>query len=244
VAGLSVGERQRVEILKALYRDARILILDEPTAVLARPEAQRLFETLRGMTGQGLSIIFISHKLNEVMAASDRVAVLRGGRKVAERKTAETSPEELAELMVGRRVTRPKREAHAIGAPRSGGRGRDRASGWQAHAGGRVLHGACRAKSLGSLAFPATGRRRWGRFCRVLRRRAGRLTLESARSVGSAPAPSLPKGSAASPRIAMPRAWWASCRSGKTACWSGWQRPSFATRGFVRRAAARDHAAG
>jgi ABC-type uncharacterized transport system ATPase subunit len=92
VASLSVGERQRVEILKALYRDARILILDEPTAVLARPEAQRLFETLRGMTGQGLSIIFISHKLNEVMAASDRVAVLRGGRKVAERKTAETSP--------------------------------------------------------------------------------------------------------------------------------------------------------
>ena len=79
VARLSVGERQRVEILKALYRDARILILDEPTAVLARPEAQRLFEILRGMTGQGLSIIFISHKLNEVMAASDRVAVLRGG---------------------------------------------------------------------------------------------------------------------------------------------------------------------
>jgi general nucleoside transport system ATP-binding protein len=109
VARLSVGERQRVEILKALYRDARILILDEPTAVLARPEALRLFETLRGMTGQGLSLIFISHKLNEVMAASDRVAVLRGGRLVAERRTAETSPDELAELMVGRRVTRPKR---------------------------------------------------------------------------------------------------------------------------------------
>ena len=114
-----------MEILKALYRDARILILDEPTAVLARPEAQRLFEILRGMTGQGLSIIFISHKLNEVMAASDRVAVLRGGRKVAERKTPETSPEDLAELMVGRRVTRPRRQAHAVGAPRLVGRGRD-----------------------------------------------------------------------------------------------------------------------
>jgi simple sugar transport system ATP-binding protein len=117
ISALSVGERQRVEILKALYRDARILILDEPTAVLARPEAMRLFETLRDMTKDGLSLIFISHKLHEVMAASDRVAVLRGGRMVAERKTAETSPGELAELMVGRHVERPRREDHKIGAP-------------------------------------------------------------------------------------------------------------------------------
>ena len=117
IAELSVGERQRVEILKALYRDARILILDEPTAVLARPEAQRLFETLRDMTREGLSLIFISHKLHEVMAASDRVVVLRGGRMVAERKTADTSPEGLAELMVGRKVDRPVRQGHEIGAP-------------------------------------------------------------------------------------------------------------------------------
>ena len=92
VGSLSVGERQRVEILKALYRNARILILDEPTAVLARPEALQLFTTLRDMTKEGLSLIFISHKLHEVMAASDRVAVLRGGKKVAERLTSETSP--------------------------------------------------------------------------------------------------------------------------------------------------------
>lgn len=117
VSRLSVGERQRIEILKALYRDARILILDEPTAVLARPEAERLFETLRGMTKDGLSLIFISHKLHEVMAASDRVAVLRGGRMVAERRTSETSPAELAELMVGRKVERPVREDHRIGTP-------------------------------------------------------------------------------------------------------------------------------
>ena len=117
VSSLSVGERQRVEILKALYRDARVLILDEPTAVLARPEAQRLFETLRDMTREGLSLIFISHKLHEVMAASDRVAVLRGGRMVAERKTSDTSPGELAELMVGRKVERPVRHDHEIGAP-------------------------------------------------------------------------------------------------------------------------------
>lgn len=117
IADLSVGERQRVEILKALYRDARILILDEPTAVLARPEAERLFETLKGMAANGLSIIFISHKLHEVMSASDRVAVLRGGQLVAQRQTAQTSPDELAELMVGRKVARPQRKARAPGGP-------------------------------------------------------------------------------------------------------------------------------
>lgn len=117
IADLSVGERQRVEILKALYRDARILILDEPTAVLARPEAEQLFRTLRDMAAKGLSIIFISHKLHEVMAGSDRVTVLRGGKVVAERSTSQTTPGELAALMVGRQVSRPKREHHAIGAP-------------------------------------------------------------------------------------------------------------------------------
>lgn len=117
ISSLSVGERQRVEILKALYRDARVLILDEPTAVLARPEAKRLFETLRGMTKEGLSLIFISHKLHEVMAASDRVAVLRGGKMVAERNTDQTNADELAELMVGRKVERPVRQDHDIGAP-------------------------------------------------------------------------------------------------------------------------------
>ncbi|MEM6740625.1 MAG: ABC transporter ATP-binding protein [Pseudomonadota bacterium] len=117
ISRLSVGERQRVEILKALYRDARVLILDEPTAVLARPEAQRLFETLREMTREGLSLIFISHKLHEVMSASDRVAVLRGGKIVAERRTAETNAAELAELMVGRKVDRPVRSEQRVGAP-------------------------------------------------------------------------------------------------------------------------------
>lgn len=109
VADLSVGERQRVEILKALYNEARILILDEPTAVLTTQQAERLFATLREMAAKGLSIIFISHKLNEVMSASDRVVVLRGGRVVAERRTRDTSKDELAELMVGRAVERPRR---------------------------------------------------------------------------------------------------------------------------------------
>lgn len=116
VGDLSVGEQQRVEILKALYRDARILILDEPTGVLTPAEADRLFEVLRLMAREGLSVIFISHKLGEVLAGADRVVVLRAGSVVAERATGTTSREELAELMVGRRVARPVRESLAAGA--------------------------------------------------------------------------------------------------------------------------------
>ena len=112
---LSVGEQQRVEILKALYNDARILVLDEPTAVLTQMEAETLFATLKDMAAQGLSLIFISHKLDEVMSTADRVIVLRGGRHVAERKASETSKSELAELMVGRTVTRPVRKASTPG---------------------------------------------------------------------------------------------------------------------------------
>lgn len=104
VASLSVGERQRVEILKALYRDARILILDEPTAVLTPAETDALFRTLKLLVAKGLSIIFISHKLNEVMAVSDRVLVLRSGRLSGERLTRDTDRKELAALMVGQEV--------------------------------------------------------------------------------------------------------------------------------------------
>jgi simple sugar transport system ATP-binding protein len=102
---LSVGEQQRVEILKMLYRGAGVLILDEPTAVLGPQETEQLFKTLRGMVAQGKSIIFISHKLNEVMAIADRVTVLRRGRvTAADVPAAHTSTAELARLMVGREV--------------------------------------------------------------------------------------------------------------------------------------------
>lgn len=101
---LSVGEQQRVEILKVLYRGARILILDEPTAVLTPQEADALFITLRAMVKEGRTVIFISHKLDEVMAVSDRVTVLRGGRTVGTIETAHSSRRELARLMVGREV--------------------------------------------------------------------------------------------------------------------------------------------
>ncbi len=101
---LSVGEQQRVEILKVLARDARYLILDEPTAVLTPQEADALFVTLRTMVNGGRTVIFISHKLDEVMAVSDRVTVLRGGRNAGTVETSSTSPRELARMMVGRDV--------------------------------------------------------------------------------------------------------------------------------------------
>lgn len=101
---LSVGEQQRVEILKVLYRGARVLILDEPTAVLTPIETTELFKTLRAMVAEGRTVIFISHKLDEVMAVSDRVTVLRGGRTVGTVNTRESSTRDLASLMVGRSV--------------------------------------------------------------------------------------------------------------------------------------------
>ncbi len=105
VAGdLSVGQQQRVELLKALYRDARILILDEPTAVLTPPEVGEFFNILRRMKEQGKTVILITHKLDEVLAISDEVTVMRDGRVVGHRKTNETNVAELARLMVGRDV--------------------------------------------------------------------------------------------------------------------------------------------
>jgi ABC-type uncharacterized transport system ATPase subunit len=99
---LSVGEQQKVEILKALYRNVDILIMDEPTAVLAPAETMELFKTLRILVQEGRAVVFISHKLNEVMAVSDRVVVLRNGQVVAQKATADTHARELANLMVGR----------------------------------------------------------------------------------------------------------------------------------------------
>ena len=104
VGSLSVGWQQRVEILKALYRNARILVLDEPTAVLTPQETDEIFGVLRRLAGEGHSIVFISHKLYEVLEIADRITVIRRGRVVGERLPNATNEDDLAELMVGREV--------------------------------------------------------------------------------------------------------------------------------------------
>jgi simple sugar transport system ATP-binding protein len=117
VADLAVGDRQRLEILKALYRGAKVLILDEPTAVLTPQETLQLFEVLRGLRAQGTTIILITHKLKEVMGLCDFVTVMRAGQVVVELPIAGASIEGLAEAMVGRKVHmgRVEGEAHVAG---------------------------------------------------------------------------------------------------------------------------------
>jgi len=114
VGKLTVGERQRVEILKALYQDVKILVLDEPTAVLTPQEADKLFENITTMTKNGLSVIFISHKLREVLAFSNRIAVLRHGRKVGEISSKEANERKIARLMVGEETEISSRKKNEI----------------------------------------------------------------------------------------------------------------------------------
>ena len=115
VAELPVGERQRLEILKALYRGARILILDEPTAVLTPAETEQLFETLRGLRRRGTTVLLITHKLKEIVALCDVVTVMRQGKVVLDCAIAQTSVDGLAEAMVGRRVQLERDPgAHAV----------------------------------------------------------------------------------------------------------------------------------
>ena len=114
VADITVGQQQRVEILRALDRGAKVLVLDEPTAVLTAQETRELFKVLRGLRDRGTSIVFISHKLKELLEISDRVTVLRRGRKVGTVATGEVDEAGLATLMVGREVLlHVEKEAHA-----------------------------------------------------------------------------------------------------------------------------------
>ena len=118
IYNMSVSQKQTVEIVKVLYRGANILILDEPTAVLTPQETEKLFAVLRNMKADGKSIIIITHKLNEVMAISDKVAVLRKGKYIGTVNTAETNPQALTDMMVGHAVTldidRPMAKYHDL----------------------------------------------------------------------------------------------------------------------------------
>ena len=240
VGDLSVGEQQRVEILKALYNEANVLILDEPTAVLTNQEAERLFSILRRMASEGLSLIFISHKLNEVMSASDRVVVMRGGAVVAERTTALTNKAELAELMVGRRVTRPQRtpvktgsvvlQAHAISVT-------DR------------LHDidfkVSAGEMLGIVGVAGNGQSALGDLlCGVSRARNGKLSLfGDVFPQGNVPAlvrlgvGRIPEDRGAAGVIGELSLW-------ENAILERLGEPEFCRHGFVRRAAGREYAAG
>jgi ABC-type uncharacterized transport system ATPase subunit len=114
VSELGVGARQRVEILKVLYRGARIIILDEPTAVLVPQEVDELFVSLRELTSEGVTIIFISHKLDEVLAVADDITVMRDGRTVAQVKPADVTARDLAELMVGSELPTPETRTSTV----------------------------------------------------------------------------------------------------------------------------------
>ena len=111
VGELSAGERQRVEIVKALYQGAEVLLLDEPTALLAPPEVEKLFLTVRAMTHAGKSVVFVSHKLGEVVDISDRITVMRGGKVTGSVRRGEADVRRLAELMVGRQINIVPRRA-------------------------------------------------------------------------------------------------------------------------------------
>ncbi len=129
VEDITVGQQQRVEILKALYRGADILVLDEPTAVLTPQEAQELFAIIHSLTDQGKSVIFITHKLNEVLEIADRITVLRRGKKIETIDAAGATEESLARLMVGREVLlRVDKQAATPGRGAPQGRGTCRRS--------------------------------------------------------------------------------------------------------------------
>ena len=120
VETLSVGERQRVEILKALYHDCRLLILDEPTAVLVPNDVHALFATVRRLTASGLGVVFISHKLHEVVDIADRITVLRRGRVVATQPAVGLDPATIATLMIGSDLARLPDAAELVGLPTTG----------------------------------------------------------------------------------------------------------------------------
>ncbi len=210
VGDLSVGERQRVEILKALMgggeesgRGARILILDEPTAVLTPQESEALFHTLSQMVAQGLAIIFISHKLDEVLRVSDRIAVLRAGKLVAQAKAGDVSAAQLAAWMVGHDVAMPSRRSAVaqtqalcvLDAVHTAGAARDRLSGVSLALHGGEIVAIAGVSGNGQLALAQT-------LCGTRRVAAGRVRwpgLSAGQAVPLGPAALVEQGVARIP---------------------------------------------
>ena len=186
---LSVGQQQRVEIIKALYRGASLLILDEPTAVLTPQEVDELFVIMRQMVKDGHALIFISHKLHEVVEISQRVTVLRDGRKIGTRPTAETTRQDLANWMVGREVGFvPDRGLSTIGEGRlrleNVSSGSDRGT-----PGLREVNlEVCSREILGVAGVSGNGQRELAEVCTGLRKiTGGRILLEGGEVSGLTP---------------------------------------------------------
>ncbi len=157
VADLSVGAQQRVEILKAFYRDADVLILDEPTAVLTPQEADDLFAIMRGLRDEGKALVFITHKLREVLAIADRITVLRGGRVVGQTAVVGVTEQDLATMMVGRSVALYRRDegGDASGDERGDGVAAGGAAGGAASDDAVAVEGGVAAVALGLTAVAA-----------------------------------------------------------------------------------------
>ena len=222
VEDLGVGERQRVEILKVLYRGARTLILDEPTAVLVPQEVDELFDALRELKAEGLAILFISHKLDEVLKVADEITVIRRGTTVATVRPADVTARQLAELMVGSELPDPEtRESTVTDVEELVGRGPHASS---TRTGARCSRTSpspsTAARSSASpasraTARPSSSRRSWG--CAGRRPGTVHARRRGHRRAGR-PAGAARPASPTSPRTASGTACCSSRRCGRTAC--------------------------
>ena len=246
VGDLSVGEQQRVELIKALYREADILILDEPTAVLTPGEVDDFFAVVRSLVEQGKSIIFITHKLREVLAVADRIVVLRGGKVVGEADPAEATQQSLATLMVGRDVVLHHRQG--AGHARRGGAPRHRALRSTTTAASRPsadLDLEVRAGEVFGIAgVEGNGQRELVEALMGMRpKRSGDVEIAgSRRHPRHAPRQSSSSASATCPRTAASTAWSARSASPTTSCSTATARRPFARRGLRDEDAIRRHA--
>jgi simple sugar transport system ATP-binding protein len=241
VGDLSAGERQRVEIVRCLLQDPRLLIMDEPTSVLTPQEVEILFRTLRKLTAQGVAILYISHKLEEIGALCDTATILRQGRNVATCVPAETSPRAMAEMMVGSSFAAPERAERARGEVALDITGLSADSPAAFGTSLRNIHlTVCRGEILGIGGVAGNGQDELlaalsGELpshpdaIRLMGRPVGRLGPAARRASGLLAAPEERLGHAAAPEMSLT----------ETALMTGAQRQRLIRRGFIRWGAAR-----